>query len=190
MVIAKATVFERELPPAGTHQAVCIAVYDLGLQEESWQGKSKVLHKVLFRWELNKKIEKGDFAGKRFCVNKKYTLSLSDKATLTADLISWLGKNLSKEDVEGGIDLDKFVGRNCLLAIAHNNVGDKTYANITSISPLMDGMNPLTRESGLEVPNFVKQIQEKAIKRKTNPVAQAVAEAFDGEVLEDETIPF
>jgi hypothetical protein len=39
-----------------------------------------------------------------------------------------------------GFDLEAVIGANCLLNITHNQVGDRTYANVSSVNPLMKGM--------------------------------------------------
>ncbi len=44
------------LPEAGTTQAVCCAVWDLGLQKTSYAGQEKIQHKVIIAWEVAEKI--------------------------------------------------------------------------------------------------------------------------------------
>jgi hypothetical protein len=43
-----------------------------------------------------------------------------------------------------GFDVESMIGRNCLLNVTHNQVGDKTYANVASVNPLMKGMPTLS----------------------------------------------
>ena len=38
--------------PTGVHPAVCIQIIDLGLQESTFEGRTKCQHTVWFQWEL------------------------------------------------------------------------------------------------------------------------------------------
>jgi hypothetical protein len=121
--------------PAGVHQAVCVDIVDLGIVEVTWQGKTKQQHKINIAWQID---EPRDDV-KPYLVFKRYTLSLSEKATLRKDLESWRGKKFTRDE-EMGFDVETVLGANCLLNIQHNTVGDKTYANVVSIMPLVKGM--------------------------------------------------
>lgn len=121
--------------PAGVHQAVCVDVIDLGMLDVTWQGQTKRQHKVNIAWQINE--DRDD--GKPFLVFKRYTLSLHEKAGLRKDLESWLGRKFGRDE-EMGFDVESVIGHNCLLNITHNRVSDKTYANVSSVSPLMKGM--------------------------------------------------
>jgi len=121
--------------PAGVHQAVCVDVVDLGLLDVTWQGVKKTQHKVNVAWQIAE--DRDD--GKPYLVFKRYTLSLSEKANLRKDLESWRGKKFTRDE-EMGFDIERLIGVNCLLNITHNEVKDKTYANVVSIMPLVKGM--------------------------------------------------
>jgi len=68
---------------------------------------------------------------------------LHEKSALRKDLESWRGKKFTRDE-EMGFDIERLIGVNCLLNITHNEVGDRTYANIVSIMPLAKGMRPIT----------------------------------------------
>ena len=121
--------------PAGVHQAVCVDVVDLGVLDVTWQGVSKKQHKVNVAWQINEDREDG----KPYLVFKRYTLSLHEKAGLRKDLESWRGRKFTDEEGRG-FDIEKLIGVNCLLNVTHNQVGDRTYANVVSIMPLAKGM--------------------------------------------------
>lgn len=125
--------------PQGVHQAVLVDVVDLGILDVSWQGVTKRQHKVNLAWQINENREDG----KPFLVFKRYTLSTHEKAGLRKDVESWLGRKFTRDD-EMGFDVESLLGKNCLLNITHNKVGDKTYANVASVSPLMKGMPTMT----------------------------------------------
>lgn len=103
-----------ELCPVGLYDAVCVDVVDLGLETTTWQGKTKSQHKVRIVWLLGKVQS----TGKPFQAMKKYTLSLSDKATLRADLESWRGKPFTEEELNG-FDLERLIGAPCRILINH-----------------------------------------------------------------------
>lgn len=128
-----------EPAPAGVHQGICVDVIDLGILDVTWQGQSKKQHKINVAWQIAETREDG----KPFLVFKRYTLSLSEKANLRKDLESWRGRAFTREE-EMGFDVESVIGANCLLNIQHNEVGDKTYANVVSIMPLVKGMPKIT----------------------------------------------
>lgn len=125
--------------PVGVHQAVCVDVVDLGILEVTYKGETKKQHKVNLAWQLSELRDDG----KPFLVFKRYTLSLSEKANLRKDLESWRGRKFTRDE-EMGFDVESIIGANCLLNITHNQTGDKTYANVVSIMPLVKGMPTLS----------------------------------------------
>jgi hypothetical protein len=161
---------------SGTYQAICIGVYDIGLETFVYQGEEKTNHKVVILWEVNERYTKGEFLGKRFLVSKKYTLSLSDKANLRKDLESWQGRTFG--ETEKTYDIEKAIGRNCLLNIVLN---DKGYPDIKSITPLMNGMQPIIQETPKGyIPEW---LQKKVVLTSNN--AGNVANTFDGDMQND-----
>ena len=59
-IIAKASEKEFEnipLPEAGTVHAVCCGVWDLGMQESTYNGETKLRHKIVIAWELSQLID-------------------------------------------------------------------------------------------------------------------------------------
>lgn len=175
------------LVPAGTYQAVCSNVWDIGLQEKEFKGKKVVQHKCIILWELNETIESDDeYSGKRFTISKKYTLSLNAKATLHKDLLAWRGRAFSTEEIKG-FDLEKLIGVNAMLSIIHNEVGDKTYANVSAVMKLAKGMMPVKPENPRTVPTWV----QKFIDNQASEPVETDSGAETGEDAgEDEQIPF
>lgn len=160
-LIVKKTGSDFQITPAGMVQAVCYAVWDIGMQTVSFQGKEKQLHKGIIAWEINEKINQPDseFHGCRFTVTNRYTLSLSDKALLRAHLESWRGKPFTLDELNG-FDLETVVGANCMLNIVHNESGGKTYANIGAITPLLKNMPPMKAENNIQPPDWVLRLQD------------------------------
>ena len=139
------------LPEPGTTQAVCCAVWDLGLQKTSYKGEEKIQHKVIIAWEISETINapESEYNGKRYMLNKKYTLSLGEKANLRKDLESWRGKPFSQQELDHGFDLEGLYGINCLLGVKHepDRVDpSKVYANVTAILPPPKGYEKMVPE--------------------------------------------
>lgn len=189
-----------QICPAGTHQAVCIAVYDLGMQEKVFNGESKVMHRCIISFEIDERIKGGEYDGKRFVISKEYTVSLGSKSNLRKDLESWRGARFTAQELEG-YELMKVVGANALLSIVHTKSGDRTYANIEAISPLVKNMVKLTIETDTtNIPEWVKKKMDARINRmnekhpeNVSKETMSVAEQFDGSIdgsISGEDIPF
>jgi hypothetical protein len=117
--------------PAGLHQAVCADVIDNGMVEGVYGTK----HKVTLVFQVNVSMDNG----KPFLVQRRYTLSLDQKANLRKDLESWRGKPFSADELKG-FDLEKLLGVNAQLNVQQTDRDGTTYANITAIVPLGKGM--------------------------------------------------
>ncbi len=142
--------------PAGSHQAVCYGVVDLGTQMSN-NPQFKDARKVCILWELPQ--ERGDFKDKKDpnrtvnlprAISNTYTLSLGDKANLRKILESWRAKAFTPEELRG-FDISKLIGANCMLSIVHKNGSGKnsakTYANVAGVSSLPKGMTKATVEN-------------------------------------------
>lgn len=125
--------------PEGTHQAVCVDVIDKGMMPNPFKDGA-LQHKIDVAWEINETRDDG----KRYAAYKRYTLSLNEKANLRKDLESWRGKPFTRDE-EMGFDVEKLIGANCLVNIQHRTKGDKTYANVVSVMPLIKGMPKIER---------------------------------------------
>lgn len=133
-----------ETTPAGTFPARCYRFLDLGSHEQTYQGESKGLKRlVMVGFELPTELmETGEYAGKPFTIHKRYTWSTHEKATMRKDLESWRGRKFNDSDFgPGGFDVRNLIGVPCTLSISHSEKDGSTYANITGIGPLMKGLN-------------------------------------------------
>jgi hypothetical protein len=188
------------LPEAGTTQAVCCAVWDLGLQLSSFKnedGSDKYQHKIIIAWEVTQKIDapESEYHGKPYMLNKKYTLSLGEKANLRKDLESWRGIPFTKEQLDNGFDIEKVYGANCLIGIKHEPDRidpKKVYANVTAILPLPKGMEKITplRARDELPPKWVQEkiaqsIMPESMAYRTEPEVNPF-----GEIPEEEPFPF
>ena len=153
--------FERELPRAGTFKGICIGVWDLGCRDTEYLGVPRVAHEVMFTWEIDQRMTgEGEYKDKRFVLSsRKFTLSFGDKANLTVMVQSLLGKILTEAERKS-FDIESIRGMSGAVTIMHTAGKDGgTYANIQTITPLMEGVEPLNQEIDWTVtPAWIQKI--------------------------------
>lgn len=175
--------------PLGVHKAICINVFDVGLQPGYQGGPAQ--KKVVILWEIEPKCEK---TGKRFTVTKIYTQSIGDKSNLGNDLTSWRTKPFTAEERKG-FELNNVIDKPCQLnLVAGGKNMDK--AVVQSVLPAAKTMDAQGKAHPVEywipetgkdyVPNFVSKMLEQRLVEAPKPTVQTVT-ADDG--FPDE-IPF
>ena len=97
---------EWDNPTPGLHNAVLIDVIDKGLQTWEFNGESKQTHKIRLLWEVEEKTS----GGKPMRAAKSYTKSLGLNSPLRTMLCSWLGGEMSEQEIDD-IDTDDLIGR-------------------------------------------------------------------------------
>lgn len=124
--------------PQGTYLAVCYMLVDLGMQySEAFKKSSR---KVLIGWEVPEETITIDGEERPRNINKQYTASLNESASLRQDLAAWRGRDFTPEELEA-FDLRNIVGTSCMINVVHKVKKDgKTFANIQSIMALPKGM--------------------------------------------------
>ena len=166
-VMVKETGGDYEHPPVGMQNAICCRVFDLG-QQPGFQGK--VQHKVLIMWELEERKQKGEWAGKRFLVSRRYTASLNEKATLRKDLESWRSKGFTADELDG-FDLEVVVGKGCTLNLVENENNGRTYINVAAVLPKMKAADDLEVETPEDyTPDWVLELMEAGATLPANDV--------------------
>jgi hypothetical protein len=125
--------------PVGMHLARCYRVIDLGTQQTEWQGQTKHLHKIMVTFEVHGEDEAGKplviDTGEPMSISKQYTLSLSDKAKLRADLASWRGRDFTQEELRG-FELKNILGQWAMITTTKSERDGKEYTNIANINPV------------------------------------------------------
>lgn len=114
--------------------------------------------------------------GKPFIVQKRYTASLHEKSKLRPELESWRGRAFTEDELKE-FDLEKLLGANCLLNVAHVVKDGKTYANVTAVMPLKRGMEKLVAT------NYTRVVDRK-------PEQQDDPEHNQAPPMDDDPIPF
>jgi hypothetical protein len=181
---------EFEKPALGNVQAVCTAVRDIGVQiDKSPTGAETKRHKIVIVWEINQLMTKGEFEGKRFVMSKKFTWTMYEKGSLRPFIESWFAKQFPDEDTACDFDLEKLIGKNCLLNLSLSK--DGKYVNISSISPLMQGMTKITPELKPDhVYKWIDELASKAVKAESVPENKVpIKQAPEDAVLTDELDP-
>jgi hypothetical protein len=135
---------ERILAPAGTHLARCYKMIHFGTIEDSYNGESRWVNKVLIEWELPNELRVFDQSKgpQPISISKEFALSMHPKSTLRAFLTSWRGKGFTEEEAVS-FDVTKLVGAACQLSIVHEpkqKFPGEFYAKISSVSSLMKGV--------------------------------------------------
>lgn len=117
--------------PGGVHAAVCCDVVDMGVLEVTYSNKTKKQHKIRVVWQIEQAMEDG----KPFIVQKRYTLSLHEKASLRADLESWRSKPFTEDELHG-FDVETVIGAAALLNVVPEMKNGTVYSNVKSIMKL------------------------------------------------------
>lgn len=120
-----------EKHPAGTPVCTLIRIIDLGSQEVTWQGATKLSHKIRFVWESTELMNDG----RPFLVMRDFTASLNSKGNLRPFLEGWRGRAFTDEEL-AGFDPKVLIGMPCLLSL----VEDGEYTNVNSAMRLPKGM--------------------------------------------------
>jgi len=138
--------------PEGLWQAVCCDVVDRGIQKTPWGDQVK----IEIRWQLEQKDEND----KPFQCAKWYTPSLHEKANLRKDLEKWRGRRFSEDELKQ-FDVEKLIGANCKILIAHNIKEEgEVYANVSAIMAYKAADGPRIRVSD----DYVRHVERE--KRK------------------------
>lgn len=166
-----------ELPKPGMRLARCVRLIDLGTHyDEKWKKDKRL---ILIGFELSGQVMED---GRPFMLSKRYTLSHSEKAELRKDLENWYGKQFDTKalDAAGGFDLTKLLGRPAMVNITHSD--DGKYANIRSVNPAPEGMDPIPQVNPTLLFSF-DNFDEKAYQALSEGVRAKVQQSAEGRAL-------
>lgn len=162
--------------PEGTYQGVCADVVDLGYNTYEFTNKDtglkekNTIHEIAVVFQLNQ----ADENGKRFEIERRFNLSLGEKANLRGFLKSWRGRDFSEAELQPpGFDVEQMKGQNGMIQVVHNTRGEKTYANIQTIMPLFQGMAPIAVENYVPRDRTPKPTAQQAQQMLNSPAAAA-----------------
>lgn len=179
---------DRPQAPEGNHVGICVRIYDLGTQEDEYEGKLKLNRKVRLGFELpdEKAVFSEDKGEQPFLIDMTLNFSSFERSNFVKTMTAWNGKAPDES-----FDLEEQLGKAAMVNIAHREVKGKTYANITSLTPVPKALlksipdpenKPVYwsvengRDSAFEkMPDFLKEIIEKC--REWNTESPDDAEA-------------
>lgn len=127
---------ERTKIPAGTHEAYCFGVVDLGTQERKpYMGKPKdPARAVALFFEFPEVLHKfkDDEPEAPMIKSQQFTFFTDEKSSLYKFLMPWLGKKVQD------VDFDALPGEPASITITHqvSEKDGKEYDNITAIGPV------------------------------------------------------
>lgn len=129
---------EYEIVPAWTFIARCYSIIDMGTQEDNYKGEIKNNRKVSIKFELP---TKKDSEGRVFTTYVDYNMFIWGKTNLTKFLQSWRGATYTQDELEDFHIFKEYLNKPCQITIEHKvSTNGNTYAKISSISPLMEGI--------------------------------------------------
>ena len=169
-----------ELCPAGGQQVVCCDVIDLGMQNDAYKNqKPRLVHKIRIRWQSQHPMADG----RPYMVQKRYTLSLAERATLRKDLEQWRGAVFTADQLQG-FDVEKLIGINAFVNVMHMDKGTKgTYAEVVALMPVPAAVDKLT------VRDYVR-VKDKPKATEREPGDEETAEPAPPAPTEREKPPF
>lgn len=173
--------------PAGLQRLVCCDIVDHGMVPDSF-GKTK--HKGTIIWQSEHLIQPGDVDGDKkdligqpFIVQRRFTLSLHEKAELRKYLESWRGRPFSEAEL-ARFDLDPdppakptLIGANAYAQVMHLQKPRGLFAEVITIMPLAPGMDRL-------------KVHPAYIRHKDRAAKAAEAAHAPAEPLDADDIPF
>lgn len=172
------------LAPEGTHVARVYKFMNLGTRFQEYQGKQKPYPDTLVTFTLELPNEMNEFeyedketgekktVVKPFVISREFTLSMGKKSNLRPFVEGIIGTTLTDEEA-GAFDIEELVGMTCQATIVHQQSKsdpDRKYANLTSVAPLMKGIevpepindqviqdvNTMTEEEIEKQPEFIQ----------------------------------
>lgn len=132
-----------KLIPVGMHRAIFTGLFDLGLQPG---GQYDPAYKVAITWHTPDQLTEptDGTPGRPMSITQVMTFSMHKKSNLRKMIENYYGKAFPSEEDARNFDLKHLLGRACLINVKHDTKGEKTYANVSTVSPLMSGMEKPT----------------------------------------------
>lgn len=144
-VLSNISTGKREVLEPDYYTARCYGVIITGTSFNQRFGNTQT--KVTFLWELPTELltfeRDGETVTMPRSISKSFTLSMNERATLRKNLESWIDRPFTPEELSAGVDISKFCGSACRLAIgqAQKQDGDK-YNTVDKVVRLKDGKCP------------------------------------------------
>ena len=136
---------KRELLEPDYYVARCYGVIITGTSFNQTFGNTQT--KVTFLWELPNELISFERDGETVTlpkgISKSYTLSMNERANLRKNLEGWIDRPFTEDELRDGVDISKFCGTPCRLAIGQGQKQDGTkYNSVDKVVRLKDGKCP------------------------------------------------
>ncbi len=131
--------------PAGGQRIICVDFVNHGLQPNKFKA-GKFQRKGTLYWLSEHLIddpEQPEWHGKPYLLQRRFTLSLDERANLRSFLEAWRGRRFTEEEA-AGFHLTKLLGVNAYAQVMHEVKTRGTFAEISSIMALPKEMTKLT----------------------------------------------
>lgn len=126
-----------EVPSAGGALARLYRIVDLGTQQTTYMGESKMTPQVMLVFELPNETTKD---GKPMSISAIYTKSLNEKAKLRGVVKALTGTNITDENARH-FNLQELIGKTCTLDIINKTGKDgTTKAYVQNVSAPLKGI--------------------------------------------------
>jgi hypothetical protein len=113
--------------PEYTGRAVCVDCTPLKKQQSQF-GEREVF-KIVFEVGIDRED------GSRYCAwSRNFTPTLNEKSNLRKFLRGWLGRDLSKAELDD-FDTETLIGKTAQMVVVHEHKDGETYANIVACTP-------------------------------------------------------
>lgn len=144
-VLSNTSNSKREILEPDYYTARCYGVVITGTEFNQRFGNIQT--KVTFLWELPGQQITYEKDGQTVTapkgISKSFTLSMNERATLRKNLESWIDRPFTPEELKSGVDISKFAGSACRLAIGQAQRQDGTKFNtVDKVVRLKDGKCP------------------------------------------------
>jgi len=127
-----------ELAPAGTFLGRCFSIIDLWTQEDNYKWELKHNRKISIKFELP---TKKDSQGNVFTIYVDHNFFLWEKTNLMKFLVAWRGRAFTQDELDDFHIYKEFLNKPCQITVEHKvSATGNTYAKISSISPVMEGI--------------------------------------------------
>lgn len=173
--------------PIGTYPGVISAIWYIGKQKKEWQGDVSIIDQIMVRVEVSKTISctGSEYDGKRYAPISWITIpkAYHEKSGLVKLAEAAFGKSMTAQDF-AQFDTDTLIGKNVVVSVGHTSGGK---AKITGFSPAMDGMPIMNPELPQDMPGWVKDKVDSALKEEG---VQQPQQQFSSPPAPEENLPF
>jgi len=130
---------------AGSYAARCYSIVVVGTVQPNNPAYSPS-SKIRIGWELPTEMRESADGEVPHTVTREYGFTMGKRGKLRPMIEGWFGRSFPSDDAAYDFDLEKLIGKTCMVAVVNETSDDKVYANISSVSPV---------PKGLEVPGEV-----------------------------------